>query len=39
MTGRLPETKGLPVEEIVKLFEQNPASPGIAPAATAADPR
>jgi MFS transporter, SP family, arabinose:H+ symporter len=27
----LPETKGLPVEEIIKLFEQNPASPGIAP--------
>jgi len=34
----LPETKGLPVEEIVKLFEQNPA-PGTAAAATAADPR
>jgi MFS transporter, SP family, arabinose:H+ symporter len=27
----LPETKGLPVEEIVKIFEQNPASPGTAP--------
>ena len=35
----LPETKGLAVEDIVKLFEQNPSSPGIAPAATAADPR
>lgn len=34
----LPETKGLPVEEIVKLFEQNP-SPGIASAATAAGRR
>jgi MFS transporter, SP family, arabinose:H+ symporter len=35
----LPETKGLAVEDIVKLFEQNPSSPGIGPAATAADPR
>jgi SP family arabinose:H+ symporter-like MFS transporter len=32
----LPETKGLPVEEIVRIFEQNPASPGTAPAATGA---
>ena len=35
----LPETKGLPVEEIVRIFEQNPASPGTAPAATAAGRR
>jgi MFS transporter, SP family, arabinose:H+ symporter len=28
----LPETKGLPVEEIVRIFEQNPTSPGTAPA-------
>jgi sugar porter (SP) family MFS transporter len=32
----LPETKGLPVEEIVRIFEQNPASPGTAPAPTGA---
>jgi SP family arabinose:H+ symporter-like MFS transporter len=35
----LPETKGLAVEEIIQLFEQNPASPGTAPAPTAAGPR
>jgi MFS transporter, SP family, arabinose:H+ symporter len=35
----LPETKGLPVEEIVRIFEQNPASPGTAPATTGAGPR
>ncbi len=35
----LPETKGLPVEEIVRIFEQNPASPGTAPAATGAGQR
>jgi sugar porter (SP) family MFS transporter len=35
----LPETKGLAVEEIIQLFEQNPASPGTAPAPTAAAPR
>jgi hypothetical protein len=34
----LPETKGLPVEEIVKLFEQN-AAPGTAPATTEAGQR
>ena len=28
----VPETKGLPVEEIVRIFEQNPSSPGTAPA-------
>jgi MFS transporter, SP family, arabinose:H+ symporter len=35
----LPETKGLPVEEIVRIFEQNPASPGTAPATTEAGQR
>jgi hypothetical protein len=35
----LPETKGLPVEEIVKLFEQKPTSAGVASAATGAGPR
>jgi MFS transporter, SP family, arabinose:H+ symporter len=34
----LPETKGLPVEEIIRLFEQNPTSPGTAPATTGAGP-
>ena len=35
----LPETKGLPVEEIVRIFEQHPASPGTAPATTEAGQR
>jgi hypothetical protein len=35
----LPETRGLPVEEIIQIFERNPASPGTAPAATGADRR
>jgi MFS transporter, SP family, arabinose:H+ symporter len=35
----LPETKGLAVEEIIKLFERNQASPGTAPAATGAGRR
>ena len=35
----LPETKGLPVEEIVRVFEQHPASPGTAPATTEAGQR
>jgi hypothetical protein len=28
----LPETKGLPVEEIVRIFERKPVSAGTAPA-------